>query len=209
MSLRIKALAGILEITWVWTTLNHAQEPANRFGQARLLHLNGVDMAAILANMAFEYRTTIGLEVDPDKPKSQITLDLRDATFLQIIDGIVKAEPKYRWRERDGAIEVFPANGGSSLLDIPIQSYQVKDVNRALAVNRLLDLPEVQAMFSPMNLRPRPPSPPSYRIKDEKLSFDLSGMTLRQALNRIATDSGGRFWVFRRHPDGTFEISLR
>ncbi len=33
-------------------------------------------------------------------------------------------------------------------------------------------------------------------------------VTLRQALNRIADDSGAKFWVFRRYADGTFEITL-
>jgi hypothetical protein len=91
---------------------------------------------------------------------------------------------------------------------VTIKSFQVKDVNRVVAFNRLLGLPEVQALASSMNLKMRPPNAPSARFKDEKLSFDLSGVTLRQALNRIAADSGGRFWVFRRYPDGTFEFSL-
>ena len=173
-----------------------------------MVQMNSIDMATILASIAADYKTTIGLEVDPGKPRSPITIDLRDVNFLQIIDGIVKAEPKYRWRENDGSIEVFPVNGGSSLLDTPIQSFHVKDVNRVVAINRLLGLPEVQAIASSMNLKLWPPNTPSDRIKDEKLSFDLSGVTLRQALNRIAADSGGWFWVFRRYPDHTFEISL-
>ena len=94
------------------------------------------------------------------------------------------------------------------LLDTPIRSFQVKDVNRDLAVNRLLDFPEVRAVTLSTNLKPRPPYPPSERTKDEKLSFNLSGVTLRQALNRIADDSGAKFWVFRRYADGTFEITL-
>jgi len=207
MGTRLKALMGILALACVWTPLSPGQQQPNRLEQVRMVHLNAIDMAAILANMAVDCQTTIGLEVDPEKPRSQITLDLRDVNFLQIIDGIVKAEPKYRWRENDGSIEVFPANGGSSLLDMPIQSFQVKDVSRLAAINLLLGLPEVQAIASSMNLKKRPPIGLSEQT--EKLSFDLRGVTLRQALNRIATDSGGRFWVFRRYPNGTFEVTQR
>jgi hypothetical protein len=167
-----------------------------------------MDMAAFLARLAAEYDITIGLEADPSKPKSQITLDLRDVTFSEILDGIVKSEPLYQWRENDGFIDVFPVNGGLSVLDTPIRSYKVKDINRDLAVNRLLGLPEVQALTSSMNLKPRPPYPPSAQTKDEKLSFDVSGITVRQVLNQIARYSGAKFWVFRRYDDGTFEITL-
>jgi hypothetical protein len=208
MNLRIKALAGIFAIACVWTPSGRGQQVSPKSSPARVVQLNGIDMAGFLATIAADYEVTVGLEVDPNQPRSQLTLDLRDVNFQQILDAVVEAEPGYRWRENDGSIEVFPVKGASNLLETPIQKLQVKDVNRVLAINRLLALPEVQAMFSSMNLQLRPPSPPSDRIKDEKLSFDLSGVTLRQALNRIATDSGTRFWAFRRYADGTFEITM-
>jgi hypothetical protein len=208
MGMRLKALTGILALACVWTPLSLGQQQSTRLEQTRLIHFNHVDVGLILAHMAFDYETTVGFEVDPAKLQSPIDLDLRDVVaFRQVLDGIVKAEPGYQWRENDGAIEVRPINGGSSLLDTPIQSFQVKDVSRFAAINRLLSLPEVQAIASSMNLKTRPPIGLSEQT--EKLSFDLSGVTLRQALNRIATDSGGRFWAFRRYPDGTFEVTLR
>jgi hypothetical protein len=207
MDLKLRTLAGILAIACVCAPLSHAQKPTKEI--LRMIVFNDVDMAALLASLAGDYENTIGFEAAPDTPKPKISIKLRDVTFPQILDGIVKAEPKYRWRENDGSIEVFPLNAGSSLLDTPVQRFQVKDVNRAAAVYNLLVLPEVRAIASSMNLKLRPPDGPSERIKDEKLSFDLSGVTLRQALNRIATDSGGRFWVFRRYSDGTFEVTVR
>jgi hypothetical protein len=38
-------------------------------------------------------------------------------------------------------------------------------------------------------------------------SFNLHGITLRQALSAIATASGSRFWLFRTYPDGTYLVS--
>jgi hypothetical protein len=196
-------MVGIMAVTGVWMPFSLGQTKSEI---PRRVVFNSVDVGSILPHMAIDFGMTIGFEVDPEKPKSPIVLDLRDVTFPQILDGIVKAEPRYRWRENDGSIEVFPVRGGSSLLDTPIQSFQVKDVSRFAAINRLLSLPEVQAIASSLNLKMRPPIGLSEQT--EKLSFDLSGVTLRQALNRIASDSGGRFWVFRRYPDGTFEVTL-
>ena len=104
MNLTLKGLAAILAIACVCTSLSSGQKKTIKFSEYRVVHLNGVEMAHLLAQLAADYV--------------------------------------------------------------------------------------------------------SERVKDEKLSFDLSGLTLRQAFNRIAEDSGAKFWVFRRYADGTFEITL-
>ena len=207
MHINLKQTASALAIVLAVVTAISAQQDSSRPERVRVIMYQG-DMAALLATLAQEYDVVIGLEADPKKPRSVVILDLHDVTFHDMLNGIVQSEPRYQWRENGGCIEVFPVSGGLSLLDTPIGSFQVKEVNRDLAINRLLGLPEVRAQSLSMNLKPRPPYPPSERTKDEKLSFDLSGVTLRQALNRIAQDSGAKFWVFRRYDDGTFEITL-
>ena len=209
MSTNLKQTAAVLAIVLAVATAISAQQnssPVER-ERVRVIKYQG-DMASLLATLADQYDVTIGLEADPKKPRSEVILDLHDVTFHDMLNGIVQSEPRYQWRENGGYIEVFPVSGGLSLLDTPIRSFQVKEVNRDLAINRLLGLPEVRAQSLTMNLKPRPPYPPSERTKDEKLSFDLSAVTLRQALNRIAQDSGAKFWVFRQYPDGSFEVTL-
>jgi len=166
-----------------------------------------IELGAILASIAEDYAVTIGYETDPRKPQSPIAVHLRDVDFKQFLDGVIGAEPRYQWREVDGVIEVRPVNAGASFLDTPIANFQVQDVNRELALNRLFGLPQVQAQALSMGLKVRTPLP-GEKTKDEKLSFNLSGVTLREALNHIATDSGTRFWVARKLPDGTYEIKL-
>jgi len=189
-------------------SITRGQPRPNKSETLRVVEFHDVDMGAALAAFAADYKVTIGLEADPEKPRSQITLHLRDVIFPQILDGIIQAEPRYRWRDNNGSIDVFPVSGGLNLLDSRIQRFQLTDVNRALAVNRLFGLPEVRALILSRNLKPRLPYSPSDRTKDEKLSFDLRGVTLRQALNQIARESGTNFWVFRSYPDGAFEIKL-
>src|SRR5512138_2658652 len=102
MDLRIKALAGIFVIACVWTPCARGQQVTPKSLPTRLVRLNGLDMATFLAAMAADYEVTIGLEVDRSQPRAPLTLDLRDVNFQEILDGIVQAEPKYRWRENDG-----------------------------------------------------------------------------------------------------------
>jgi hypothetical protein len=207
MNTNLKQIISVLAIGLTVATAVSAQQNPAKASQVRVIKFHG-DMAALLGTLAQQFDVTVGLETDPKKPRSEVTLDLYDATFHDMLNAIVQSEPRYQWLERDDCIEVLPVNYSLSLMDTPISSFQVKDVNRDLAINRLLGLPEVRAQYLSMNLKPRPPSPPSERAKDEKLSFDLNGVTLRQALNRIAQDSGAKFWVFRRYDDGTFEITL-
>jgi hypothetical protein len=190
-------------------SLAHGQLRQSKSEIVRTVEFNNVDLGSALAAFAADDDVAIGLEADPEKPRSQISLHLQRVIFHQILDGIIQAEPRYVWREDNGSIDVFPVNGSFDLFDLRIQSLQLKDVNRALAVNRLFSLPEVQALILSKNLKPLLPNPPSDRTKDEKLSFDLHDVTLRQALNQIAHESGSNFWVFRRYPNGTFEIKLQ
>ena len=206
-AMRKKALAAVLFVLSSLSLAN-GQSVQSKSEIIRTVEFNSVDLGAALAAFAADNDVAIGLETDPEKPRSQISLHLRSVIFHQILDGIVQAEPRYGWREDNGSINVFPLNRSFDLLDSRIQSLQLKDVNRALAVNRLFGLPEVQAVILSKNLKPLLPSP-SDRSKDEKLSFDLHDVTLRQALNQIAHQSGSNFWVFRSYPNGTFEIKLQ
>ena len=206
--MRITRTASIVVLAVVCSWTTNAQQRPTPQDRLRTVQFNGVRLSGALALFAADYQITIGLEADPRKPDSTIVLDLHDVAFRNILDGIVRAEPLYKWRDDDGCIDVLPISGGLGLLDSRIQAFQLKDVNRVLAVNRLFGLGEVRALILSKGLKPRPPVPASDRIKDEKLSFDLHDVTVRQALNQIAHDSGTHFWIFRSYADGSFDVSF-
>jgi len=205
--MRKKALAVVLFVL-SFLSLAAGQPRQSKSEILRDVEFDNINMGSVLAALANENNVAIGWEADPEKPQSQNTFHLQNVMFPQILDGIVKAEPRYSWREDNGSIDLFPVNRRFDLLDARIQSLQLKDVNRALAVNRLFGLPEIQALILSKNLKPILPNPLD-RTRDEKLSFDLRDVTLRQALNQIAHESGSNFWTLRRYPNGTFEIKLQ
>ena len=196
---------SLLLVALVSVAVVIAQQGGAKPPPLRMIHYHG-DMAGLLATYAEDYGVIIGLEADPGKPKPEVTIDLRDATLRDILNGIVESEPGYQWRESAEYIEVFPTSGSSILLDTPVASFQVKDVRRGEAMNQLMSLPEVQALMISMNLNLRPASPSPTWAKDEKFSLNLNGVTLRQAMQRIVKQSGARFWMFRTYDDGSFSI---
>jgi hypothetical protein len=205
MNICFRRVAMGLAIVFAVATVVNAQQTPAKASQLRVISWKG-DMAALLALLADQYDVVIGVEADPKKPKSEVTLDLRDVTFHDILDGIVQSEPRYQWREIDGCIEVLPVKHDISLMDTTISSFQVKDVFLEVAINELLSLTEVRAMTMTMNLNRRHPpnGPPQAGLR--KVSLALNGVTVRQALDRIIKQSGAKFWIFRTYEDGTFSI---
>src|SRR2546427_4723256 len=109
LAMRQKAFAVVL---FILSSLSIAGVQAQRKSDiVRIIEFNDADLGAVLANLGNDYDVAIGLEADPDKPRSQISLHLQKVVFPQILDGIVQTEPRYRWRENNGSIDVLPVSG--------------------------------------------------------------------------------------------------
>jgi len=205
INLKRTALMACVVITACFASNTFAQQvPANASSPLRVVSFHG-DMAALLSALGPSFGATIGFEADPLKPNSEVTVEVRDATFPDVLNAIVKSEPRYQWREVDGVFEVFPIAGTSPLLEMMIGSLRLTDVSGAEAINQLMDLTEIRPVVMSMKLKRRPDST-SARPSEQKFSINLSGVTLRQALDQIAKESGIRFWLFRKYDDGTFSI---
>jgi len=203
MRTNIAKLASLVFVILTGAAGVNAQSDAAKPVQLRVISYHG-DMAHLLASLAESSGTAIGLETDPRKTMSQITLDLENVTLREILNGVVQSEPRYRWREVDGVIEVVPVNQTISLLDTPVNTFKVSDVSTASAIDHLLSLPEVQSVIRSMSLT-RSSSPVASaarnaeaRNTEKKISLDLSGVTVRQVLDLIAADSDTKFWIFRQ-----------
>jgi hypothetical protein len=110
-------------------------------------------MAGLLAKLAQEFKVNIGLEVCPWRPTIPVKVELSDPTIADVLNAVVSSAPGYRWREAEGAFEVSPEGEGCPLLDTRIEDFHVSGVTQAEAVEQLMNLPEVQAGMSALNLR--------------------------------------------------------
>lgn len=157
------------------------------------------DMAGLLSKLAREFDVNIGLEVYPWRPSVPVKIELSEPNIADVLDAVVGSAPGYRWREAEGAYEVLPEGGGSPLLDTRVEDFNVSGVTQAEAVAHLMNLPEVRAAMSALNLRyeSRDGRPPKQGAA--KFSLGVKGASLRQVLHQVAGSSGGRFWAFGRH----------
>ena len=173
--------------------------------QLRVIDYAG-DMTMLLAAMADTYGVTIGLELEAQPPR-QIRVTLSDATLPDVMNAIVKSSKRYQWgEETDGFVDVCPLTGCNPLLETRISSFKIKDLSTSEAFDQLFNLPEVQANMNAMNLKRRAPDAEYGKLSNAKFSVNLEAVSLRQALSKIAKESGIEIWVFRNYPNGLFSI---
>ena len=195
--------AVVLGICAVSTSGVMAQQPAPR--TLRVIDYAG-DMTMLLAAMPNAYGVTVGLELDT-QPYYQVRFFLENATVTDVMNAMVQSAKKFQWRQTGGFIEVFPLAGSNPLLDTRISSLNVKDLSPLEAFDQLFNLPEVQARMTELNLRRRGPDVSRGKLSSSRFSVSLEGVSLREALNRIAQESHLEIWVFRNYPNGFFSIS--
>lgn len=203
---KVAVVWALIALTGAFGSRAMAQQVSSAKAQTlAVIQWNG-DVAFILSHLTRAYDVTIGLEIDPQHPKTDVGFYLREATLPDALNAIVQSAPKYQWRERDGFFEVLPLAESNALLDTMVYNFRVIDVDQAEALKQLLSLPELQAAMKAMNLSRRYITRARTDEKVEKFSLSLEGVTMRQALNKIAQAGGSRFWLFRTEGARSFSI---
>ena len=201
MIVKLIAAAVVLGICAVSTSGVMAQQTAT--STVRIIEYQG-DFTMLLASLPNTYGVTVGLELDTQR-HHVVRLSLRDATITDVMNAAVQSSKKYQWRQTGGFVEVWPLAGSNPLLETRISSFNVKDLTPSEAFDQLLDLPEVQANMTALKLKRRATDVPPRKLS--RFSVNLEGVSLREALNKIAQASGIEIWTFRNYPNGFFSIS--
>ena len=203
ISFKLIAAAVVLGICGVSTSGVMAQQPTPP--TVRVIRFDG-DISMILAALPNAYGVTVGLELDTQR-YHHVGLSLLDATVTDVMNAIVQSSKKYQWRQTGGFVDVWPSAGSNPLLETRIGSFNVKDVNPSEALDQLLNLPEVQANMTALNLKRRAPDVSPGKLSGSRFSVNLEGVSLREALNKIAQESRIEIWIFRNFPNGFFSIN--
>ena len=204
ISFKLIAAAVVLGICGVSTSVVIAQQPTPQ--TLRVIRYNG-DITLLLASLPHAYGVTVGLELDTER-YHLVGLSLLDATVTDVMNAMVQSSKKYQWRQTGGFVDVWPSAGSNPLLETRIGSFNVKDLSPSEAFDQLLNLPEVQANMTALKLKRRAPLDGSAgKLSSSRFSVNLEGVSLREALNKIAQESGIEIWVFRNYQNGFFSIN--
>jgi len=200
-SFKLITAAVVLVICGFSTSVDMAQQAAPP--KVRVLEYQG-DLSMLLAALPNSFGVTVGLELDA-QAHQLVRVSLLDATLPDVMNAIVQSSKKYTWREANGFVEVWPLTGSNPLLETRISNFNAKDLSPSQAFDQLFNLPEVQATMKAMNLKRRAPDVLT-KTTYNNFSVNLEGVSLRQALSKIASDSGIQIWVLRSYQNGYFSI---
>jgi len=203
INFKLIAVAVVLVICGVSSGVM-AQQPTT-VQTVRVIRYQG-DFAMLLAALPNTYGVTVGVELNT-QPLQQVNVSLMDATLSDVMNATIQSSKRYEWREAGGFVDVWPLAGGNPLLETPISSFHVKDLSLSQAFDQLFNLPEVQANMKAMNLKQRAPDVYTGKMSNSSFSVNVDGVSLRQALNKIAQESGIGIWIFRNYANGFFSIS--
>jgi hypothetical protein len=203
ISFKLIIAAVVLGICAVSMSGVMAQQPAAPL--VRVIQFQG-DFTALLAALPNTYGVTVGLELDTQRYHN-VSVSLQDATITDVMNALVQSSKKYQWRQTGGFVDVWPLAGGNPLLETRINSFNVKDLSPSEAFDQLLNLPEVQANMTALNLKRRAADVSPGKLSSSRFSVNLEGVSLREALDKIAQESRIEIWIFRNYPNGFFSIS--
>ena len=154
------------------------------------------DMAALLAQLAEINKVNIGLETDPRQPLTNVKMEFRFTTVDELMEGVIKAAPGYRWRNQNGFIDVYPSDAGCPLLETAVSDFHADNTNWLAAVEALINSSEVGTEMNVLGLTRL--NLDHQTAPTNLFSVSLKNVSLRQALHEITKSSKNSFWMFKR-----------
>lgn len=160
----------------------------------------------VLSNAAKTFDVPVGFEGarEPDAGP-RVSVAIRGGTMRDVLDAVIRQDPRYEWRVVDGVINVFPKTSRddllASLLATPVREFSIAGgTGRKVIQMRITDLPEVKAKLEAARVTPTYFAVSNLDVipVGAKFSLTMTDTTVRGLLNRIVRDSTAKFWVLRR-----------
>jgi hypothetical protein len=182
----------------------------------RAVTIKGQTITQALEILTSEYQIPIGIELanQKDNPQSRIDLELPQTTLKEFLDSVVSKDSRYTWRLEGEVVHVWPKTDRdtlvATLLDTKISHFAVEDgASRYRIHNDILDLPEIKTKLIVADVAPMLFLNFSSMDKlDKGVVFEVSDLTLKDLLNRLAQKTKIKRWVIRRWGDHNEFITL-
>jgi hypothetical protein len=205
IALSYPRLLLVLICVCCWSTISLARAEQVDLMNIRVkrLTINAENIHLTLSRIANEYDIPIGLEVaDQGSGKHPIKIHVKDAALRDVLNLIVRQDPRYEWAVTDGVVNVFPKRNRNSvlkdLLGTQVQSFRIeKGTSRFDVKVNMANLPEIRSFLERSNAAPwvAALSNRDYASLGPEFSLEMSNASLRMILNSIIGRGPTKYWI--------------
>jgi hypothetical protein len=163
--------------------------------------LKAKGLADAILRIAKQFELPVGIEwLKDDEALRGLDLTWRDATVGDIIGSVVNRYPPYSYGVQGGVIHVLRPDllsDTQNFLNLKVPDFfEVRQKTGGFANVQLRQV--VQSIVSPRNLPPGAGEAGSYtsgNVPEKPLTLTLRGLTIREALEKLAEASERKIWV--------------
>ena len=197
------AEASLTALLMAVTALGDAsiQPPRTAAIRVESFRANGVAMLEALLKLGQQEHLPLGIDyVNLDAVEAPVRVSLEHATVAEILDAIVRQDPGYFWRLKDGVVVVShegSPTGPRNLLDYVLPVFSIprctlQEANQALWMTLYVRLhPETKGFAG--TYRPG-------RVSTRVGPLNLKAGSVRQVLDAIVSGAGDAAWVAQVPP---------
>jgi len=163
-------------------------------------------MHLILSKISADYDVPLGFEAATQGEEPILSVMIQGRLLQDVLDDIVKKDPRYEWQIVDGVINVRPKSQRDGLLanvlETRVDVFEIKRDSRLFQVKReILELPHVRALLEQEKVAYGPDVKlgGEFAKFGQDFSLNVSNVTVREILNRIIRNSDVKYWVVNRY----------
>jgi len=148
---RIEILCFLL-----WELLNVPATPIARWHQTmqesqqeiQIFEETATSLSSMLERLSSQFHTPVGFEAYPESGRGQsanISIKVESGTIYDVLDAIIRSDPRYTWVKSDGMVDVFPKDVRNPILDVIVANFGVSQIDKDSAIQLITELPEIKA----------------------------------------------------------------
>ena len=163
-------------------------------------------MHLILSKISADYDVPLGFEAATQGEEPILSVMIQGRLLQDVLDDIVKKDPRYEWQIVDGVVNVRPKSQRdgllASILETRVKVFEIPRETRLFQVRpEILKMPEVRALLEQSNVSVET----DIKLGGEFVKFgkdfslSRSNVTVREILNQIIRTSDIKYWVVNRY----------
>jgi hypothetical protein len=170
-----------------------------------------------LVTLAQKYHVVIGIygaspetSIENRTESLRIHVSLKDGRLSEVLDSIVRADPRLKWRKSESGAIHLVARNDLPLLDVVVHSFDTEALRRMDVSSTVPKIPEVASWLKDhgciiVETFSSPPPPKEWG----KLAVHVKDMPLSAVLDDIAARTGTYFWSMVESNIGRCTIDLQ